>query len=82
MTTGGYANGGDGAQDLQMGLLGMANAADSSDGEGSFSVAAAFFPYAQGWIGATCSALAPVSGLPASRPLMRQLEAPCSTRTR
>jgi hypothetical protein len=52
MTDGVYANGGDGAQDLQMGLLGMANAPGSSDGEGSFSCAAAFFPYAQGWIGA------------------------------
>jgi hypothetical protein len=52
MTDGTYANGGDGAQDLQMGLLGMANAPGSSDGEGSFSCGAAFFPYAQGWIGA------------------------------
>jgi hypothetical protein len=52
MTTGTYANGGDGAQDLQMGLLGMANAPGSSDGEGSFSCGVAFFPYAQGWIGA------------------------------
>jgi hypothetical protein len=52
MTTGTYANGGDGAQDLQMGLLGMANVAGASDGEGSFSCAAAFFPYGQGWIGA------------------------------
>ena len=52
MTSGNYANGGDGAQDMQMGLLGMANAAGSSDGEGSFNCAAAFFPYVQGWIGA------------------------------
>ena len=52
MTTGVYGNGGDGAQDLQMGLLGMANAANSSDGEGSFSCGTAFFPYAQGWTGA------------------------------
>jgi hypothetical protein len=51
MTTGNYLAGGDGAQDLQMGLLGMANAPGSSDGEGSFSCGAAFFPYAQGWIG-------------------------------
>ena len=52
MADGTYVNGGGGAQDLQMGLLGMANIAGASDGEGSFSCGVAFFPYAQGWIGA------------------------------
>ncbi len=52
MTDGVYANGGDGAQDLQMTLLGMGNAVGSSDGEANFDCAVAFFPYAQGWIGA------------------------------
>ena len=54
MVDGFYTNGGNGAQDLQMGLAGMANISSphTSDGEGSFSVAAAYFPYIQGWIGA------------------------------
>ncbi|MCO5052814.1 MAG: hypothetical protein M9920_10970 [Verrucomicrobiae bacterium] len=52
MTDGAYSNGGDGAQDLQMTLLGMGNAVGSSDGEANFDCALAFFPYAQGWIGA------------------------------
>ena len=52
MQSGNYLNGGEGAQDLQMGLLGMAGIAGASDGEGSFSCGVAFFPYAQGWIGA------------------------------
>src|SRR5262245_33353546 len=41
MLTGAYGNGGDGAQDLQMGLAGINTRA--SDGEGSYSVAGAFF---------------------------------------
>src|SRR5207247_7551457 len=54
MLDGSYSPGGDGAQDLQMGMAGMANISSphTSDGEASFSVGAAFFPFVQKWIGA------------------------------
>ncbi|MDX1965309.1 MAG: PEP-CTERM sorting domain-containing protein [Pirellulales bacterium] len=45
MLTGNYGNGGNGASDLVIGIAG------APAQEGSMNVAAAFFPYSQGWIG-------------------------------
>jgi hypothetical protein len=47
MEDGVYANGGGASSDLQMGIAG----ADDATGEASFSVATAYFPYEQGWLG-------------------------------
>lgn len=49
MRDGVLGNGGNGAADMQMGIAGYSGA---SDGEASFNVATAFFPYSQGWQGA------------------------------
>jgi hypothetical protein len=48
MNDGVFANGGGASSDLQMGVAGF----DGGAGEASFTVATAFFPYEQGWLGA------------------------------
>jgi hypothetical protein len=48
MSDGEFSNGGGGSNDLQMGTAGD----DGGTGEATFDVAAAHFPYEQGWLGA------------------------------
>ena len=48
MEDGVFANGGGASSDLQMGVAGN----DDGAGEASLSVATAYFPYEQGWLGA------------------------------
>lgn len=48
MNDGEFANGGNGTSDLQIGIAGF----DDLRGESTSSVAVAYFPYEQGWVGA------------------------------
>lgn len=52
MDTGEFRNGGGASTDLQIGIAGF----DSSQGESTSSVATAYFPYEQGWVGAWVNA--------------------------
>jgi hypothetical protein len=52
MDDGVFANGGGASADLQMGIAGY----DEGAGEATFSVAAAYLPYEQGWLGAWVAA--------------------------
>ena len=48
MNDGVFNNGGDGSSDIQMGVAGN----DDGQGEASFDVSMAYFPYEEGWLGA------------------------------